>query len=83
MKFEGSTRFNVGDTVWSMNNNKPQEFKVTYIDILPYTVTGNGYDDCGYYPSYRYTLTPLSTYRYEYEIAATKEELMKNVFDLL
>lgn len=69
MKIE--TKFNIGDAVWAMNDNKALSFTVSRIDAA---VVG---DKVGI--SYMVSLYGLYLGREEQEIFATKKELIESL----
>lgn len=69
MKIE--TKFNIGDTVWAMNDNKALSFTVSRIDV---SVVGNKVGI-----SYMVSLYGLYLGREEQDIFATKKELIESL----
>lgn len=75
MKIE--TKFDVGQTVWIMFNNQPEQWKVVAIDI--HTITSNTPPIATYglqYDGDNHCGSVHSTSLWEYQVHATKRELL-------
>lgn len=67
-----NTKYSIGDTVWLMYDNKPYRGK---IEIIGITVA-----EGAIYIEYKVRIDGLLKYFAENDLFATKEELMKFVF---
>lgn len=86
MKYEVETRFNVGDDVWILDNNRPRKMHIIGIvfDQCEYEERTNcsGEKYIGRYRGgFHYHFLGMPTTGYEYKTFASKEELVNSLLN--